>query len=397
MSIGTSKDPKPRPTTYTARGIYARNYQPQDLPAADITHLLYAFLNLKADGEVYSDDTYADLEKHYSTDSWDEQGNNAYGCVKQLYLLKKQHRALKVLLSIGGWTWSTNFPSAAATAEGRERFAKSAVKIMGDWGFDGVEIDWEYPANYTEASNFILLLQTVRAELDSYARQHAPDYRFLLSVASPAGPTHYNKLDLKSISETVDSLNLMAYDYAGPWDTISGHQSNLFPGEFSAFSTSAAVQDYTAAGVDPSKIILGMPLYGRAFEDTEDIGRPFNGVGDGSWENGVWDYKALPRPGAIEELDSELLASYTYDPSSRELISYDTLKVVQEKVDWATDVGLGGSMFWEASGDRTDEKSLIRASFSALGKLDTRENLLSYPNSQFTNIAAGMPNNQALA
>lgn len=353
--------------------------------------MLYAFLNVKADGEVYSGDTYADLEKHYPTDSWNEEGSNAYGCVKQLFLLKKQNRSLKVLLSIGGWTWSTNFPSAAATPDARERFAKSAVRIMGDWGFDGVDVDWEYPSDDIEASNFVLLLQAVREELDSYAEQHAPGYHFLLSIASPAGPTHYKKLDLKSLSETVDSLNLMAYDYAGSWDTISGHQSNLFPGGSSAFSTSAAVQDYIATGVHPSKIILGMPLYGRAFENTEGIGTLFNGVGDGSWENGVWDYKALPRPGATEEMDPALIASYTYHRSSRELISYDTLKVVEDKVAWAKGTGLGGSMFWEASGDRTDEKSLIRASFSALGKLDTRENLLSYPNSQYANIAAGLP------
>jgi chitinase len=244
---------------------------------------------------------------------------------------------------------------------------------MGDWGFDGVDVDWEYPSDDIEASNFVLLLQAVREELDSYAEQHARGYHFLLSIASPAGPIHYKKLDLKLLSETADSLNLMAYDYAGSWDTISGHQSNLFPGESSAFSTSAAVQDYIATGVHPSKIILGMPLYGRAFENTEGIGTLFNGVGDGSWENGVWDYKALPRPGATEEMDPALIASYTYDRSSRELISYDTLKVVEDKVAWAKGTGLGGSMFWEASGDRTDEKSLIRASFSALGKLDMRE------------------------
>lgn len=380
-----------QPVTNTARGIYARDYQPQNLPVKELTQVLYAFLNVKADGEVYSGDTYADLEKHYPTDSWNEEGSNAYGCVKQIFLLKKQNRSLKVLLSIGGWTWSTNLPSAAATPDARERFAKSAVRIMADWGFDGIDVDWEYPSDDLEASNFVLLLQAVREELDSYAEQHAPDYHFLLSIASPAGPTHYNKLDLKSLSETVDSLNLMAYDYAGSWDTISGHQSNLFPGESSAFSTYAAVQDYIAAGVHPSKIILGMPLYGRAFENTEGIGKPFSGVGGGSWEAGVWDYNALPRPGATEELDPALITSYTYDPGSRELVSYDIRKVVQDKVAWAKDTGLGGSMFWEASADRTDEKSLIRASFSALGKLDTRQNLLSYPNSQCANIAAGLP------
>ncbi|KAL8299175.1 hypothetical protein RB593_009174 [Gaeumannomyces tritici] len=372
--------------------IYSRNYQPHNLPDANLNRILYAFLNIKANGEVYSWDTYADLEKHYPTDSWNEPGHNAYGCVKQLYLLKKSHRHLKVILSIGGWTWSSNFPSAAATAASRERFANSAVKIMSDWGFDGIDIDWEYPTDQTQAADFVLLLRTVRNTLDVYAQKFAPDYHFALSIASPAGPTHYKKLNLKSMADTIDYFNLMAYDYAGSWDTVSAHQSNLYSSESAAtpFSTAAAVEDYLRAGVPASKIVIGMPLYGRAFESTNGIGQPFSGVGGGSWENGVWDFKALPRPGATENVDFKTVASYSYDPKIRELITYDTPEVVEKKVSWLKSMMLAGSMFWEASSDRTDDKSLIRTSFTALGSMDTSPNLLSYPNSKFANIAAGI-------
>jgi chitinase len=347
-------------------------------------------LNLRADGEVFSIDTYADLEKHYPGDSWDEEGSNAYGCVKQLYLLKQQYRHLKVLLSIGGWSMSNNFPAVAAAGDSRARFAQSAVKMMGDWGFDGIDVDWEYPKDETEASNFALLLRAVREELDDYAEQHAPEHHLTLSIAAPAGSSHYGKLDLATLSGIVDFFNLMAYDFAGSWDTISGHQSNLKSTDGTQFSGSQALADYLAAGVPASKLVLGMPLYGRSFENTDGIGHPFSGVGDGSWENGVWDFKALPRPGATETFDPDLVAAYSYDAVERELVSYDTEQVVREKVAYAKDLGIAGTMFWEASGDRSDEQSLVRTSFTALGSIDMSSNLLSYPNSRYKNIAGGM-------
>lgn len=103
-----------------------------------------------------------------------DPGNNAYGCVNQLFQLKKKHRNMKSILSIGGWTWSANFSAVSSIPAARKTFAKSAVNLMKNWGFDGVEIDWEFPADRRQGLNFLELLRAVRQDLEGHGAQHAP-------------------------------------------------------------------------------------------------------------------------------------------------------------------------------------------------------------------------------
>ena len=155
-------------------------------------------------------------------------GKSLHGCLEQLYLLKKQNRNLKVLLSIGGAEYSTNFAQPASTHSGRSKFASSVVSLIRDLGIDGIDISWENIASDIQADHFVQLLQAVRTALDAYSTSLSTHYNFTLTVACPVGPLHYKMLHLQEMAQLVDFWNLMAYDYSGPWSIKTSHQANIF-------------------------------------------------------------------------------------------------------------------------------------------------------------------------
>lgn len=383
---------------FTNWGIYARKYFPSDVPQYNLTHILYAFADVNPDtGECILTDLWADEQIHYTGDSWNDPGNNLYGNFKQFLLLKKKNRALKLMLSVGGWTFGPHFAPMAADPKKRAKFVSTAITILENDGLDGLDIDWEYPANAAQASNFTSLLKELRAGLTAHAAKKNDKVPYLLSIAAPCGSDKYKVLEVAKMDQYLDFWNLMAYDFAGSWSTVTGHQANLWNIKGKAPSADDAVNFYIANGVVSHKLVLGIPLYGRGFENTDGPQQPYNGVGQGTWEAGNWDYKFLPMKGAKEMINTKIGASWSYDPAKREFISYDTPQNVLAKCQYIVNKRLRGAMFWELSGDASKaqggaDRSLVALTSKNMGTLDATLNHISYPDSKWDNVRAGMPN-----
>jgi chitinase len=154
--------------------------------------------------------------------------------------------------------------------------------------------------------------------------------------------------------EILDSINIMTYDYASSaWGPcLADHHANFFSTSYAPSSVDRSVKAFLALKVPPSKLVIGGAAYSRAFCNTDGLGKPSSGVSpDKSWEDGVCDYKSLPRDGATEYWDDEAKAAYSYDPVKKILTSYDDHRSIEAKMQYIKEMGLGGIILWEASGD----------------------------------------------
>ncbi len=343
-----------------------------DIPADKLTHINYAFANMDgATGECILGD------------KWSDDANFRY-----LGELKTKHPHLKALISVGGWTWSGEFSNVALTEESRQHFVASCIeRFLGkryEGIFDGIDIDWEFPvsgglaknaARPEDKHNFTLLMIEFRRQLDALSAQTGRQY--LLTIAAPASPGTYGNIELKEMSQTLDWLNLMAYDFHGSWDKTTNLHAALYgtakdPGP-DELNGHAAVQAYLQAGVPVDKIVLGVPFYGRGWAGVPDVDhglyQPTKGLPKGTWEQGAFDYKDLAKNyadknGYVRYWQEEAKEPWLYNAAKGVFITYDDAESLGIKADYVVEQGLGGVMFWELS---ADDGTLLGMLYSRLG------------------------------
>lgn len=348
---------------YPSWATYERDYQVAEVPGDLLTHVNYAFVNIDETGACAVGDPYGDLEKVFPGDG--AEPGAPHGNFHQLTLLKARFPHLRVLLSIGGYSWSTAFSALAATEAGRGRFAASCADLMERHGFDGLDVDWEYPGGGGEApgvpadtANFTALLAAMRAELDARGE-------FLLTAAVPASVRLVDQIEVERIHEHLDWLNLMAYDFHGGWETTTNFNAPLaaVAGDPSpmagVFHVEGAVDAYLERGCPAGKLNVGMPFYGRGWAGVgptaEGLYQPASGAATvGTWEPGTFDWHDVAQnylPRLTRHWSEEAQVPWLYDAATMTMISYDDPESLAAKARLVRDRGLGGAMAWDLSGD----------------------------------------------
>jgi chitinase len=350
-------------------GVYDRDYQVSDVPGDRLTHVNYAFFDISPSGECVIYDEWAALDMNGGT-------------FAAFANLKASHPDLKVLMSIGGWTLSSRFPEVAATPEARETFVTSCVDILETWGFDGIDIDWEYPVSGgltpgtpEDTANYVLLAGAFRDALDRLGGEHT------LSIAAPAPATKADNLDLPGLVAELDWLNLMAYDFHGGWDSATHFNAPLFAtsdfpeGAGDPLTVDSSVQHYLSEGVPPEKLVVGLPLYARGWAGvgaTDDgLFQPAGWLPWGTWESGVWDaWDVLENYEGQGDWERHwhdgAKVPWLYSASEGVFITYDDAESLQHKLDYIVDEDLGGAMFWSLDGDQRPGHPLVTQIHAAM-------------------------------
>lgn len=389
---------------FPAWSIYQEGFLVKDLvtdgAAGELTAINYAFANINASNQCAIGDAWADYQKTFTAgqavngqaDTWNQP---LAGNFNQLKELKALHPNLKILISIGGWTWSTNF-SAAASPPNVNSFVSSCIDlfIKGNLPnapgaaaglFDGIDIDWEYPDNPgngnpygpQDIQNFTNMLQQFRSQLDALGQQTGQHY--LLSFAAPSGQDKYGNLQLSQDSQPVDWINIMTYDMHGAWDAsgptdflapLYADPNDPSPAPTNSYSIDHAVRDYLAAGVPANKIVVGIPFYGRGWTNVPNAN---NGLYQSSssmqaapapLQAGVDNYNNLITLSGYTGFRSSVTQGYWIFNGST-FWSFDDPTSIAIKTNYINSLGLGGAMVWALDGDDA-AGTLMRALYNGL-------------------------------
>ncbi|NVY96371.1 chitinase [Lactobacillus sp. DCY120] len=383
------------------------NFYPKDIPADQLTHLNYAFLDFDSQGNLKFTDKDAATGAPVGQEGvqWNSASAGLFNAFQDL---RAKNPNLKIGVSIGGWSKSGDFSTVAADPAIRAKFVKNIASFIKYTDLDFVDIDWEYPAavrqpdkvdntndegtpnaKAADKQNYIKLLQEIRKEIDSQGQKLGKTYE--LSVALPAAQSKLkNGIDVPQLFKVIDFANVMTYDLNGAWTPNSAHQTALYgnpkdPDYASGLSIDQTVKYLEKQGAPSQKLVIGAAFYSRgwnkvaagtdashpglfqpATKNNKDADQTLTygaenyspkKAGDGGRAGGVWPYRNFAdlktkTPDLKEYWDDVAKAPYMYSQKTGEFYTYDNPRSVGYKAAYVKEHHLGGVISWMQSQDK---------------------------------------------
>lgn len=313
--------------------------QPRAIKFDLYTHICHAFVTADGDGKIRT-------------------GRN----VPSRELTGEAHKAgVKVLLSLGGWGWDKQFASIVSKPEAEDLYASSVMKIVDEYDYDGIDLDWEYPDTQDEVVGFERLTRRFRKALDELGEKEGRPMQ--VTMAASCNPGTLKWLGKDFLLETMDWVNVMTYDMAGDWTPYAGHHSPLFASskqpEGGARSTEAAMKFLVEErGIPANRLAVGLPLYGRGFAVKEPYastkGAPRARIPEGGYSN---LHRLNAEQGWSRVWDDETKNPWLIAPDRSAVIGYDDAESIGLKTEWAMKQGFRGVFFWQINADRLPDGS----------------------------------------
>jgi chitinase len=372
--------------------IYFANFNIANLQnngvADRLTHLFYAFGGVNSTGCVIAD-PFADYQASLPTITGPYTGP-LYGNFAALQQLKQLHPNLKVLISLAG---APGFSAAAATEAGRQAFVASCIDLFINGNvapgisaagvFDGIDVDWEFPAA-SDTANVTLLMREFRQQLNALGRANHRHY--LLTMFGPAGQQNFSNIELANVGRTLDFYNVQGYDFHGTWENSTNHDAPLYdspqdPVASENFNINYTINAYLQAGVPGRQLVMGIPLYGRGWTGVPNIHHGLYQTSTGAAPFAPADFLLTPgvetyltlstatSEGYQRYFDGRRIAAWLYNPSTRTFWTYDNALTVRLKTIYINHAGLGGAFVWAVKDD-DGNATLIKTMADGLSRHD---------------------------
>ncbi|XP_011307755.1 chitotriosidase-1 [Fopius arisanus] len=298
------------------------------------THYIWSFVTIEGNRIVVSD------------------GDGSNG-IRELTALRSQNSGAKVLVAVGGGSDSVGpkYSNMVSSWQSRNDFINSAVDVLKEYNLDGLDMDWEYPAFNggvpSDRENFVLLLKELRERFNQ-------EGGYLLTAAVNAGQwAAETAYDIPGISQQLDFINLMTYDFHGSWESQTGHHAGLHAN--GDISVESCVKYWLDKGCPKDKLVVGVPTYGKSWTladpNNHGVGAPAVGVGQPG------PYTQAPGTLAYNELceqinagqwtvvfDEQAYVPYAYN--GNQWVGYENVQSAKGKAGFLRDWGLAGAMVW---------------------------------------------------